>query len=545
MISTFYPLLLTGMAYAAHQWAGGLFFYFLALIGAGTCLTQAWCRLGRFFKNIPWHSYADVIVAGVSFLFLAVFTYLAVSKFHAFTTEMVDFGNMDQAIWNTTQGRLLEATQLHAPYANASRLSIHVEFVYLVLSSVYAALPHAQVLFFLHTLALAVSIALFYLIALEILGGRTQALILTLCFSLFPALHFIALFDVHGEIFGLPFLLASYYYYLKKRFRAFFVTLGLALLCKEYIALAVMGYGLALVLKHKDRLRGYGTMGLGLGYFLFAMYGVIPLFNDGQQSILIGGAYGDIGGGGGLTGILLFALQHPVDFAGAILTRQNLENTFYLFFPLMFLVFLEPIFLLGAAPILLKDWLFGMDIYNHHLAPALPFLFIGLCYSIKKWQGKTLGERITAYFRSPLALYLLPLCATLLACFVYGPSPLGHRFWREANLYRPTERDALLQEFVDKIPEEAVISTSGHLAPHLTHRQFCYVFPRPYRFENIDYILLDTLNHRSRSWDSPQEVKAWIPALADMGFTLEEERDGIILFKQPSLKYFRNQRASH
>jgi Predicted membrane protein (DUF2079) len=97
-----------------------------------------------------------------------------------------------------------------------------------------------------------------------------------------------------------------------------------------------------------------------------------------------------------------------------------------------------------------------------------------------------------------------PAFATSLAANVaWSPSPLGVED-RPGIWARSQPRHAAANRAVRLVPADAAVSTSAHLAPHLTHRVHIYEFPNPWvtanwglRGENpadpatIDYLVVD------------------------------------------------------
>ena len=67
-------------------------------------------------------------------LFAGFFGALAVQQHRTFQTNGLDLGNVDQALWNTAQGRFLHFT-LMAPVQ--SRLALHVEPILLLFVPLY------------------------------------------------------------------------------------------------------------------------------------------------------------------------------------------------------------------------------------------------------------------------------------------------------------------------------------------------------------------------------------------------------------------------
>jgi uncharacterized membrane protein len=517
-------------------------YYPLLVVIALFCAAAARPGLARLIhpESISDRNAKTVLAAIVAFFFI-VFTTLAICKYNAFSLRMFDFGLMDQAIWNTAHGRLLEVTESDVPFDNVSRLSTHVEVIYLAFSALYRIFSDPRVLFAAQTVFVCGAILLVFVIARMTLADNAKALAAAGAAALFPALQFMVLFDFHGDVLSIPFFLLSYLGYLKKKGWLFWSGLVCALFCKEYAGLAAMGYGCALMAVHRDWKRGAAVSVLGAAYFLAAYYLLVPLFNHGGEASIAAQDYGDVGGDRGLGGMLGFAWSHPLAFTAKVITMKNAESLFYLFFPLAFLPALSPAFLLGAAPIFFKDMLFGMDIGNHHLACAMPFVFISFIYGIKRCEKIMENPRC----KRPMAAFGLPLllvCVmSVMASYFYGPSPLGHRFWRGRDMYMVSSHARECEAVIKTIPAAARISVSDNLEPRLTHRQYCYVFPAPFAHsslsqEKVEYICIDTTFRLSLGWGDSSFTDQTLPFIRSMRFDSIMERDGVYLFKKGGVK---------
>jgi uncharacterized membrane protein len=288
---------------------------------------------------------------------------------------------------------------------------------------------------------------------------------------------------------------------------------------------------------HRDFKRGASVAALGMLYFATAFYIVGPLFNEGRGSVLTSLDYAAIGGNQGLGGMARFAVEHPAAFLGKMTTAQNAESLFYLFFPLAFLPLLSPAFLLGAVPVLFKDALFGMDIANHHFACGLPFLFISFVYGLRRCGKIMENNRLTKRLAAIGLPCALVIAASFTATFFYGPSPLGHRFWRGRQVYTVSDHSRACEAVIKNIPQSARISVSDDLAPHLTHRRYCYVFPAPLElpsmtFTKAEYICIDTTNGESLVWGHTRYAEQTLPLIRSIGFDSIMENDGVFLFKK-------------
>ncbi len=466
----------------------------------------------------------------VAVIYAILLSTLTIAKYESLNSPFFDLGAMDQAVWNTSRGRMLEGTTAHAPFDNQTRLSTHVEPVYFVFAAAYVLFPHVYILLIGQTLFLAGAVILMYKTAGALFQDRCAARATCLIFAMYPPLHYANLFGFHGDTLAVPLVVLAYSAYLdKKRFLYWAAMVG-ALLCKEYVSLVVIGMGLLVLIAHKEARLGMLTASLGLAYFFITHYLVIPAFNDGNETVLVSANFSAVGGGQGLWGMIRYAFAYPWRIVGRMCRPGNMENLFYTLMPLQLTPLFSPGLLIALAPSLLKDMLFQYDIYTHHAAPMYPIVFFIMLHSVK---------RVEALFQNRCALFIILFGATLVAGYAFGPLPLGHRFWRDSDRYTVSERDRRAKSFCAAVPDTAALSASSCLASHLTHRRYCYLFPRPFfstdsMVKPVSYFVIDTTDRQSEYRDKKGFREHVFPLLKRRGFGVISQHDGLFIFARQS-----------
>ena len=488
-------------------------------------------RLENVRKYTQQYSLHIIIV--LSILYVSFFTIRSAMEFNAYSMRMFDFGNMDQAIWNMSKGRLFESTDQLPPFNNLSRFANHTEFIYFLPALLYKIWPNPILLLFLQSAAIAAGIPLLYSIALKTFKSPTRALILSIVYVCYPSLQLMNLFEFHADIFAIPFLLGAWNFLLVSRKRIFYwLFIILSLSCKEYTAFAVVGLGILSLCILKKRIMGTATIVLGFSYFFAVFFWLFPLFNNGNETAIIGSAYSSIGGSSGTSGILSFILNNPAQFLRQLFSSHNWESIFYIFFPLLFIPLLNPSVLSAIILPLLKDMLAGLDAGAHRLAPAVPILFIGLILGVRSLESK---GPLKNKHPMQLLFWSLLISATFLAAYAYGPSPLGHKFWREQKKFIKSPRDNLYDAFVRMVPPDAALSVSDCMSTHCSQRKYCHVFPRPMSspdssMRNVSHVLIDTLDF-NYMFDNFNGYRGSVfPRLHQLGFICIREQSGIFLF---------------
>lgn len=469
------------------------------------------------------------------FLYIVIFTILSFLRYLSFTANALDLGTFLQPLSNTMRGNFMEYTSINYPFYEKCRFGNHLELIYLPLA-IFIHLVKGPYLFLLiQTFILGISAFPLYRITVRVLEDKVIALFISLCYLCYTGLHYLNLFDVHGDAFAIFFIFLSFDALLRNR-KKYWLYIVLALLCKEYVALTVFGFGITVSFANKNRRIGIATSLISILYFLSAHYLIMPFFNKGELPLFeISRHYGHVGGEKGLLGIITFLISHPLMFIKLLFAGKNIESLFYMFFPVGFLSFFSPVYLLGAVPVILKDSLFGMNIGNHRLALVIPYLFLALIFTAKKISRFKNGNTKQFINKNVLTVYLMSF--SLLAMFFYGPTPAGHRFWREKRKFTIDEKDKAASCLIKFIPENSVISVSSHIYPHLAKREKCYIYPRPWsdisaNFRDVEYLCIDTMDVKLVFPGMKNFTKDALPVIMQNGFSKIDEEQGIFLFKK-------------
>jgi uncharacterized membrane protein len=531
------PALSSVILFLVRKITGWDLFYFLNL------LSIVWLSAAvasRLFKHIITNisidnRRADIIAAVIVLTYGIVLSAMSIARHEAYSTSMYDLGNMDQAIWNSSQGNFLEVTSIGPPCLNVSRAINHLEWIYEIFALLYKVIPGIRVLLVVQTLFVCIGLTGLYFI-LKATMQSPGLRILSLCIAaLFPALQFANLFDFHGDLLAFPFLMWMIYFYdvRQKPVIAVLLMTG-SLLCKEYVALVLAFYGIVMIVQYKDWRWGSVVTCISTGYFISAYYLIMPAFNHGISSEIISAIY-TTKPGTGLYGLFAAVYENPGRYLSVVFSEHSFESLFYLFFPVFFFLWKDPVFLIPVIPVLIKDLLAGIDIGTHRLALTIPFIFASFVYTIRKMEVES-QERGNGRNSFHVNLLLI-LSATVIASVTYGPSPLGHRFYREIRKYVKDTNDLARDSVIAHIPDNAVVSVSGVLAPHCTHRRYCYQFPRPFNAQcsgtiPVDVIALDTNDEESRIENHTSFKMETIPWIVSMGFYQTMERSGVYLFRR-------------
>ncbi|HEX2958216.1 MAG TPA: DUF2079 domain-containing protein, partial [Chitinispirillaceae bacterium] len=136
-----------------------LFFLTLFLAEASYRLTITFCRVSGIRNAFSCNAFTDKnyipVITGVFFIVFIILNHL---MFRAFTFEWFDLGLINQALWNTAHGRILEITDAtviqNRNWPNYSMLSGHVEWIFLVIAPLVKFVRNPELLLLIKIAAL-------------------------------------------------------------------------------------------------------------------------------------------------------------------------------------------------------------------------------------------------------------------------------------------------------------------------------------------------------------------------------------------------------
>src|SRR5262249_16630850 len=102
------------------------------------------------------------------------------------------------------------------------------------------------------------------------------ALVFAFVYLINPSVQRANIYDFHAVTFVTTFLLATYYFFLKKRYTLFVIFAILAALCKENIWLIIAIFGILVFFMEKKRILGTILFFFSLGMFYFLFWYAIP-----------------------------------------------------------------------------------------------------------------------------------------------------------------------------------------------------------------------------------------------------------------------------
>jgi uncharacterized membrane protein len=446
-----------------------------------------------FLKN----NYHYILLALMIIIYMTFFSIMSIDRHEKFQSLAFDLGIYDHAIWRFSQFKsgFNYVRGIHIFGDHFTPINVLVAPLYWFFSDVRALLV-------LQTIALASAAVPVFLIAQKYLKNRWQSLLVSFALLMFPAIHYINLEDFHPESFIVPLLLWAFYFLFEKKMNLYLLLVFLTLACKEEIALTIFMVGCYIFFRYSKK---YGIITI-LGSFLWfitVIFLIAPFFNG--YSYLYGGhVFGQFGNN---AAEIAANIVNPSKLFPVIFTPENGKFMLDLFGPVGFLSVLSPIFLLLSVSLwlnLISSWPYAHNIYYHYVAAIIPFVFLSLIRGLA-WLKK-LNQKI---FYAALAVLFI---STLL-CNYYvdhydaslrNAEHIGNKF---ADFGKFSQTQNELYYLISIIPDNASVSATYNLVPHLTHRERIYDFPNPFEahywgtwkeqpeLEYVDYIFLSKGNY--------------------------------------------------
>lgn len=481
---------------------------YLFIKGKGALLSKVWGYTVRHWKIL----FTLLLIA-----YFLLFTALGYWKHLNMQTSLYDFGLEHQVVWNTSEGRLFEASVEVQNY-----MGDHVSPIIVLPAAVYRIFPEPLTVFALQSLAVTIGIAGVGLTTRKILHKkRLLVILLTAAY----ALHWGTLghlhFDYHPVVFAIPFAVWGIYFDLfsKKKLLAAGLFL-LSMLAKEDVGVFIAGYGLTRALAAKDKWGWVWAIG-GTVISLVGLFVIIPIVRQAPSDTLA--RYGELGSSmGEITKTLLLNPGFMLDYIFSSYGRVS--YIVKLFLPFLFIPLLRPQLWLLFLPNI------AINILSAVYAQHGGFLHYDGLIVIGIWLATTLTlqELFQKSSKTKLPLKAMMVWALIIVSyFVVHPS-MKDLF---ETPYRLPQQQALMQ-FVETLPKDAQIladnSTGGQLGEFRNLKLYYpnWTLDWPKAAEGADYIFVD----QYRYFDAGIEEQ--LASDKARGFKVEREFGDIIVLSR-------------
>jgi len=482
----------------------------------------------------------------VILLALLVYLFLDWERFRAFGVWGFDFALFDQVVWNTVHGRILENTlKADAPILLAERFS-PILFAFVPL---YAVLDGSLVLIAAPAVAITLAAVPLYWIARRRVG-RELAFLVALSFLLAPGVQNLAIGQFYEIILTIPFLMLATYFVLERRYVPFYISLGLAMMCKEEVGFIAAAFGVYIFIAHRHYRLGGMLAGFGMAWVIFLIQVVIPHFQGNSTYYYFGGSithgsdsYSYLGNS--ISEIASNALTHPDVVVKNVLVKEKIDAVIQILTPVF------PFVLAGldlaslALPTLGYTLLSNREGQympgSYHYSPVYVFIFVGLVIGIERlfrWSS-ALAHRAKASFDVRIVIGSFILVSSLSNYYLNASGPLARNY--NSDLYNPSPHDDLGARLAQAIPPDAIVLAQSELTSRLAHRRSLFADVGYPCLSGLDYVFSDQRRtwywNREGHWEETENL-GWFETISNQdGYFLGKRAAVLPLEKELNLRF--------
>ncbi|MDH7476246.1 MAG: DUF2079 domain-containing protein [Microgenomates group bacterium] len=413
----------------------------------------------KFFKK----NLLEIILAILIISYIIIFSLLSIRRYLSLNSHYYDLGIMDQVVYNTSRGRILEMTNQQLK-KNVSRLAIHFDPILIFFTPFYKIYSGPEVLLIGQTIILALGAWPIFLISQKTINKKLLGLIFASLYLLFFPVQRANLFDFHPVVLATTFLLWAIYFNLIKKNRWSFLFIFLSLLTKEQVGLIVAFYGFYLIFIKKDKRYGFWLSFLGIIFFVSTVFLIIPYFR--QESHFALRYFGDFGDS---SNPMIKNFLSPSIISKYFFRQETFIYITQLIKPNFYSLF-SPLTLLISLP----EWLINIlssnsnmrAIYFHYHSLIIPFLFYSLILGYKNFHRLVKNSWLQGM------IFLLFLYFNFQSIYRYNPWPTD---WvkNPGGPYRiDNQKLATIRLWQKKLSDENIkVATTPKLAPFFTERK--------------------------------------------------------------------------
>ncbi len=379
-------------------------------------------------------------------IFFIAYSTLSIVRHNHYQSFGYDLGINDQVVWEYSKLKTPITTIDHVPFI--SKLNVHVEFVYALISPFYWIWSDVRMLLILQAGFVSFSGLAIYFLA------KYYKLHIWIRFSLlsgylmFYGVQNALWFDAHSVTFATAFTAWFLYFLVSKKIRWATIFFILAITSKENLAAKTFLISMIYFLVSRKK--------AGLYFAVASLLYLGLIFGIYFPDFVSGGYRFDNPEG-------LFSNLNPILMVN---TAEKLQVYWYTFLSYGFLSFLNPLYLIPVLGNLASYFVLGSNVstaqglflqYRIGLAPVMSWATIATIAKYKWLNNKN------------IAVYLI-LC-TLAAQYVLH-LPLSYLtkqwFWTEPQAVKN------INKIIKYIPNNAFVVAQDNIIPHVSHRDQIY-----------------------------------------------------------------------
>lgn len=468
-----------------------------------------------------------IILVVMILLYIGFFSFLHIVRHESLHSDYYDLAIMDQTVYNTFKGRLLELTNPEG-INNFKRMAIHNDIILAFLAPFYFIYSGAQTILIIQTIVVAFGAIPIYLLSKLILKSRSLGLAFSFAYLMYAPLQRACNFDFHAVLLAVTFLLFMFYFFIRKKYWISFIFFVLSIFSKEQISLTTGFFAFFMAIsayKKNDRKKLFFSilfLFISVSWFILSIWFIAPYFRGGQHFALF--RYKSIGDGP--TEIVKNIFLKPNIYINKIFNYDNLSYLSLLLFPLGFLSLFSPGYLLMALPEFminfLSDHLQMRGIDKHYAAVIIPFVFISAIFGVKEIIKRKIldGKKIA----------ILVILFTLIMSYYKGLLPYSKDSSLKIFLTHRSEMDSV-KIWENKLKDENIsVSVSESLGPHFSQRIKLYRFSASYKYADYVLIMKDDIYN---DWlDKTQSIKDYEKLRMDKDYNIVDKNNNLEVYKK-------------
>jgi uncharacterized membrane protein len=426
---------------------------------------------GRPFAVLP---VALAVIAAAAYAFVSIY------RHDHFASNAFDLGVQDQTIWGYSRLQMIPNTVEMI----RNLLGDHFHPILMALAPLYWIWDDARVLLIVQAVLIAVAgIPIFWWARRQL--GLIPAVGFELAYLVFWGVLSGIIYDFHHIAFAVPAVSFALYAALTRNNRLLWPMLALGLVTRENVALTFAALGLYVLLVQRRSELGAAMLGLCSAWFVLVVEIVMPAIAGAPYPHW---TYTALGTGPGSA--LLHLLRHPVSSVALLVDNvTKLKLWGGLLGAWLFLPLLSPLFIVAVPSLLERLWSSNPALWSasfHYSLVIAPLLAFASIDSLARLQGMV-PDRLGRFLPAGASLALL--AAGMLLTFTVV-RPLD-----ELSGYVSEARIADIRSCLSVIPDDASVSASNKLLPHLSHRHQIYLLTMK---ADADYIAIDLATYLGR-----------------------------------------------
>lgn len=371
--------------------------------------------------------------------------------------------------------------------------------------------------------------------AKERLTGIQPEFVLLLFFSTWGIYSALA-YDWHSNVMAAMFVPWFILFYEREDWKKTVLMFGLILICKENMAVWMAAILSGLAIKNlftkpfETDWLATGSMLLGsVVYFLIVQSVIMPALNPLKISDHLGN-YSHLGdGAGGVVKTIITKPRHV--FYLMFESLQADELTFKLKSQLHFMVLVSggialiyrPYFLIMLAPIYAQKLLSSNSshwgVYSQYSIEFAPIIALAMTEWMKGFDFKQL--------RTPILIGFIGLATV----FNWHPTRENTGFFKDSHYESGLNSDAIY-EALELIPDDAIVSASNVIVPHIADRKSIYLYPV---VNDAEYLAILTKGRDLYPVDSLQFPQKMMELRADTTHNILYDENDFIIIKRMAI----------